>query len=164
MYYTQYDSPVGTLLLTCREEGLNGIWFEKAPPFGGKQEEHPILRQTKQWLEAYFRGEDLPVEIPLLPDGTPFQQLVWKNLLTIPYGCTRSYGEIAEEMARFLGKDRMSAQAVGQAVGRNPISILVPCHRVVGAKGQLTGYAGGLDRKIQLLRHEGRIIWNHHVF
>lgn len=153
VYFAEYDSPLGKLLLTCREEGLTGIWFDKEPPEGLRRE-HPILCQTVRWLDAYFRGEDPAVEIPLAPKGTTFQQQVWQILLTIPYGQTRSYGSIAREIACIQGKEKMSAQAVGQAVGKNPISILIPCHRVVGTKGQLTGYAGGLDKKVWLLRHE----------
>ena len=101
--------------------------------------------------------------MPILPEGTAFQQQVWKLLLEIPYGKTRTYGDLSREIERLTGKEKMSAQAVGQAVGRNPISILIPCHRVVGAKGQLTGYAGGLERKIRLLRHEGLRLENNIV-
>jgi len=158
MYYAQYHSPMGNLLLTCRDEGLTGIWFDRELPAWEAQGNHPILQQTVQWLDGYFRGENLPVEIPLAPEGTAFQRKVWECLLEIPFGQTRSYGSIAREMALLLGKEKMSAQAVGQAVGRNPISILIPCHRVVGTKGQLTGYASGLHRKKWLLRHEGQKI------
>ena len=158
MYCAQYDSPVGRLLLTCQEDGLTGIWFDREPPDGKNQEEHPLLQETKLWLDSYFRGENPAVTVPLVLEGTAFQKQVWNCLLSIPYGQTRSYGALAREMAAAFGKEKMSAQAVGQAVGRNPISILVPCHRVVGSKGQLTGYASGLDRKIWLLGHEGRKI------
>lgn len=158
-YFTEYPSPVGTLLLAGDGEGLTGLWIEKAPPPGGvRAPEHPILRKAAIWLDAYFRGEVMPVDFPLVPEGTAFQRHIWKILLTIPWGETRTYGDIAREMAEILGKERMSAQAVGGAVGRNPISILIPCHRVVGAKGQLTGYAGGVDKKVWLLHHEGREI------
>ena len=156
MYAVQYDSPVGSLLLTCRDEGLTGIWFDRELPDHCRQEDHPILQQTQLWLDCYFCGENPSVEIPLAPEGTEFQIQVWKLLQTIPYGKTKTYGEIAREVASDLGKERMSAQAVGQAVGRNPISILIPCHRCVGSRGRLTGYVGGMDRKIWLLRHEGR--------
>ena len=158
MYAVQYDSPVGSLLLTCRDEGLTGIWFDRELPDHCRQENHPILHQTQLWLDGYFSGEKPSMEIPLAPDGTEFQKQVWKRLLTIPYGETKTYGGIAREVASMMGKEKMSAQAVGQAVGRNPISILIPCHRCVGARGRLTGYAGGMDRKIWLLRHEGRLI------
>ena len=163
MYYSmQYPSPVGTLLLNCRDEGLTGIWYDREFP-ECTQENHPILLQTKLWLDCYFCGENPDVQIPILLEGTEFQKQVWQLLLNIPYGETRSYGEIAGEMANRLGKEKMSAQAVGQAVGKNPISILIPCHRVVGRKGQLTGYAGGLEQKHWLLRHEGHQIENNIV-
>ncbi len=156
MYCAVYSAPFGKLLLTCRDQGLTGIYMNRELP--EQLSDHPILRQTTAWLDAYFRGENPKPEIPLALEGTPFQLEVWKLLLTIPYGEVRSYGEISREMAALLGKEKMSAQAVGQAVGKNPISILIPCHRVVGTKGQLTGYAGGLDKKIWLLGHEGRQI------
>ena len=151
MYAAEYSSPVGNLLLTCRGEGLTGIWYDREFPREA-QKDHPILQQTKLWLDGYFRGEDPEFAVPVLPEGTAFQKQVWKLLQTIPYGSTKTYGEIAGEIQ---GKENMSAQAVGQAVGRNPISILIPCHRVIGSRGQLTGYAGGLERKIWLLHHEG---------
>jgi methylated-DNA-[protein]-cysteine S-methyltransferase len=160
MYAVQYDSPVGKLLLTCRDAGLTGIWFDRELPDHCRQENHPILQQTQLWLDGYFSGEKPSMEISLVPEGTEFQKQVWKQLMTIPYGETKTYGEIALEVTSVMGKEKMSAQAVGQAVGRNPISILIPCHRCVGAKGRLTGYAGGMDRKIWLLRHEGRHIEN----
>ena len=119
-------------------------------------ENHSVLRQTELWLDAYFRGDNPPAGIPLALEGTDFQKQIWNLLLTIPYGQIRSYGALARDAAALLGKQRMSAQAVGQAVSRNPVSILIPCHRVVGSDGSLTGYAGGLDRKIWLLNHEGR--------
>ena len=156
MFYAPYDSPLGTLLLECTDAGLSGIYMDREIP--ERPDDHPLLRQTAAWLDAYFRGENLPVDIPLEPEGTVFQKQIWKILLTIPYGATRSYGDIARELAPLRGKDNISAQAVGQAVGKNPINILVPCHRVVGARGQLTGYGGGLPRKIRLLQQEGHII------
>ena len=156
MYCTYYDSPLGNLLVNCTEEGLTGLYMNRELPL--KPEEHPILLQTAKWLDAYFRGENPSVAVTLHLEGTEFQKQVWNILLTIPYGRTRTYGDIAREMAALSGKEKMSAQAVGQAVGKNPISILIPCHRVVGTKGKLTGYAGGLENKIWLLRHEGRKI------
>lgn len=146
----EYPSPVGTLYLTADEGGLTGIWMHPQ-----KTEDFPILSQAKVWLDGYFSGNPSEVTFPLNPHGTPFQKQVWEILLTIPYGETTTYGTIAREMARRIGKETMSAQAVGQAVGANPISILIPCHRVVGANRTLTGYAGGLDKKEWLLRHEG---------
>lgn len=157
MYCTYYNSPLGKLLLTCRKEGLTGIWFDRELP-DQVQQEHPILLKTTQWLDGYFRGENPSAEIPILLEGTDFQKQVWRILLRIPYGQIRTYGDIAREMASITGKEKMSAQAVGQAVGKNPVSILIPCHRVVGTKGRLTGYASGLDRKNWLLRHEGQQI------
>ena len=156
MYQRQYDSPLGKLLLECTDAGLSGIFMDRERP--AKTDDHPILRRTAQWLDAYFRGESLPAEIPLDLKGTAFQKQVWQILLTIPYGATKSYGEIAREVALLRGTEKMSAQAVGQAVGKNPVNILVPCHRVVGKQGQLTGYGGGLPRKIWLLEHEGHRI------
>ena len=159
MYYTQYDSPVGRLLLTVEEDALTGLWMEKTPPaHATEKEDHEVLMQAKVWLDAYFRKEVLPVNFSLQPEGTDFQKQVWDILLAIPFGQTRTYGDIAREMALRLGKEKMSAQAVGQAVGRNPISILIPCHRCLGAKKKLTGYAGGLEKKIWLLDHE-EISW-----
>lgn len=154
MAWMEYKSPVGPLLLTCTEAGLTGIYMKKVLP-ERETEQTAALLATAQWLDAYFVGTVLPVEIPLAPQGTAFQKQVWEILLTIPYGVTRTYGDIAKEMARLLGKEKMSAQAVGQAVGANPINILVPCHRVLGAGGRLTGYGGGLENKIWLLEHEG---------
>ena len=150
MDYCEYPSPVGTLYLTADEDGLTGIWMHPE-----KTRDFPLLSPAKDWLDAYFSGNPKEISFPLNPHGTAFQKQVWQILLTIPYGETTTYGSIAREMARRTGKQTMSAQAVGQAVGANPISILIPCHRVVGANGKLTGYAGGLDKKRWLLRHEG---------
>ena len=161
MYCTSYDSPVGKLLLTCTDQALTGLYMNREIP---EEEDHPLFRQTKKWLDAYFRGAPPEPDIPLAMEGTPFQQQVWQLLLNIPYGEIRTYGYLAREMARLTGKAQMSAQAVGQAVGRNPISILIPCHRVVGARGEITGYAGGIEKKQWLLRHEGRQIENHIVW
>lgn len=135
MYCSYYDSPVGKLLLTCREEGLTGIWFDRAIPADTKRENHPILQQTKQWLDAYFRGENPSIDMPVLPEGTAFQQQVWKLLLEIPYGKTRTYGDLSREIERFTGKEKMSAQAVGQAVGRNSRQHSDPLSPGRGGKG-----------------------------
>ena len=117
--------------------------------------DYPVLSQTCEWLGRYFDSErPNPLEIPMSPRGTQFQHLVWEHLCRIPYSCTTSYGTIAKELAAEMGITRMSAQAVGGAVGHNPISIIIPCHRVIGTNQALTGYAGGLDKKIWLLRHE----------
>ena len=115
-----------------------------------------LTREGKEWLERYFAGEKpSPEDLLLRPEGTVFRQMVWRELLHIPYGQVTTYGSLAKAVARKMGRETMSAQAVGQAVGHNPISIIIPCHRVVGANGSLTGYAGGLDRKIRLLELEG---------
>ena len=151
MYVSWYDSPLGKLLLTCTDQGLSGLYMNREV---SRRDEHTVFQQTALWLDAYFQGENLPVTVPLALKGTKFQQMVWKILQTIPYGETRSYGSIANEIAVILGKEKMSAQAVGQAVGRNPVSILIPCHRVIGSNGNLTGYAGGMENKIWLLEHE----------
>ena len=155
--YTYYTSPLGEILLLSDGTSLTGLYLPGQPgKVEGQLADLPVFHKTRNWLDTYFRGEASdPSQLPLSPKGTPFQEAVWQILLTIPQGQTLSYGHIAREMAQRLGKEKMSAQAVGQAVGRNPISIIIPCHRVVGAKGQLTGYAGGVDKKIWLLNHEG---------
>lgn len=150
MDFCEHPSPVGPLYLTADEGGLTGIWMHPE-----KTEVFPVLSQANVWLDAYFSGSPKDPDFRLNPHGTAFQKQVWDILLTIPYGKTVTYGAIAREMAARTGKKKMSAQAVGQAVGANPISILIPCHRVVGTNGKLTGYAGGLDKKEWLLRHEG---------
>jgi len=155
-YRAGYDSPMGQILLCSDGESLTGVYLGRdCPP---EKDSLPVFDRASSWLDAYFRGEELPLEIPVKLAGTPFQKLIWERLLTIPFGETRTYGDLAREAAAILGKETMSAQAVGQAVGHNPISILYPCHRVVGAGGKLTGYAGGMENKIWLLCHEGRQI------
>ena len=155
LFLTHYASPLGPILLAADETGLTGLWFEAQkyfPSFSGveyQEKETPVLTETARWLDVYFSGKDPGFLPPLHPQGSPFRQTVWDILLTIPRGQTITYGEIA----RRLGV--RSAQAVGGAVGHNPISILIPCHRVVGSDGSLTGYAGGLDRKTRLLQLEG---------
>ena len=151
-YIARYDSPLGPLTLSADEEGLTGISFS-AP--STVTEDNAVLAQAKRWLDSYFRGDAPdPASVPLSPKGTPFQLLIWKRLLSIPYGESITYGELAREAARQLGKKSMSPQAIGGAVGRNPIPIVIPCHRVLGSGNRLTGYSGGLDIKIQLLTHE----------
>lgn len=157
MNYTQLiPSPLGNILLSADEIGLTGLWFEgekyyaDALPREHIERETPVLTDTKRWLDVYFTGREPDFTPPLHPAGSPFRQAVWQLLLEIPYGQTTTYGALAKR----LGGVHMSAQAVGGAVGHNPISIIVPCHRVVGANGSLTGYAGGLDRKIRLLEIE----------
>ena len=154
-----YQTPLGDLLLSADEAGLTGAWFAGQKYYADKltgtcTEAHtPILQQAAQWLDAYFAGRIPPALPPLHPLGTPFQLSVWRILLEIPRGQTMTYGQIAARCTEQTGK-RAAAQAVGGAVGHNPISIFIPCHRVVGTNGSLTGYAGGLDKKIHLLRLE----------
>lgn len=159
-YIYNYASPLGIIILASDGESLIGLWFDEQKYFPHKlisesiESELPIFTQTCNWLDIYFSGRipDFTPSISL--NTTPFRKAVYDILLTIPYGQTMTYGEIARILAEQKGVERMSAQAVGSAVGHNPISIIIPCHRVVGADGSLTGYAGGLDRKIELLKLE----------
>ncbi len=161
MRTARYASPIGGLLLAADGQGLTGLWldgekyFAKGLPQAHEAEDTPALQAAVRWLDLYFDGRRPQFTPPLHPIGTPFQMQVWRILLEIPYGKTTTYGAIATRIAREEGIPRMSAQAVGGAVGRNPISIIVPCHRVLGADGSLTGYAGGMDRKRYLLALEG---------
>ena len=176
-----YESPLGLLVMVSDGESLVRLDFVRdaekvesdlvadvvfcgscATEVGNEADDvnyanDVVLAKTKRWLDGYFAGRRPDFAPPLKPQGTPFQELVWQLLLGIPYGATTTYGELAQAVARRLGKERMSAQAVGQAVGHNPIAVIIPCHRVVGSKGQLTGYAGGLERKKALLELEARI-------
>ena len=156
-YQTTCPSPLGDISLVCDDAALVHLSLpgQEEFPHNAAEIPHPILTQTKDWLDRYFAGDaPSPAELPLRPDGTAFQKLVWDLLLTIPYGETVSYGDLAKKAACILGKPRMSAQAVGQAAGANPIPVIIPCHRCVGAKGRLTGYAGGLHHKAALLQLE----------
>lgn len=160
MYTLHYDSPLGGILLAADEVGLTGLWFDGEKYFADtldpehKAQETPILREAKRWLDVYFRGQEPDFTPPLHPIGSPFRQEVWALLLQIPYGQTTTYGALAKQMAAMHGLSRMSAQAVGGAVGHNEISIIIPCHRVIGTNGSLTGYAGGIDKKAKLLTLE----------
>lgn len=155
-----YTSPLGNITLASNGESLTGLWFDGQKYFGdtlGKEFTEcslPIFTETVKWLDTYFGGKipDFTPSISL--NTTPFRKAVYDILLTIPYGQTMTYGEIARILAKQNGVERMSAQAVGGAVGHNPVSIIIPCHRVVGTDGSMTGYAGGLDRKIELLKLE----------
>lgn len=155
-----YASPLGGILLAADEEGLTGLWFDGEKYFADHlpsrhtEGETPILAETRRWLDTYFTGREPDFLPPLHPIGSDFRQSVWKLLLQIPYGQTTTYGEIARQLAGEMGLPRMSAQAVGGAVGHNEISIIIPCHRVVGTNGSLTGYAGGIDKKVKLLTLE----------
>ena len=160
-YTTTYQSSVGEILLAADDIGLTGLWFE-----GGKyyalsldkdheEKEIPVFAEVKRWLDIYFTGKEPDFMPPVHRMGTPLQMEVWQLLRKIPYGTTTTYGELAKQIAKQRGLERMSAQAVGSAVGRNEISLIVPCHRVVGTNGSLTGYAGGIDKKMTFLKLEG---------
>ena len=163
IYKTHYDSPLGGMLLSADDKGLTGLWFDGQKYFAYglvesgacEEQENSILTEAKRWLDIYFSGKEPDFDLPISLSGTDFQKKVWGILCTIPYGKTMTYGQIAAQLAAEQGAAHMSAQAVGGAVGHNPLSIIVPCHRVVGANGSLTGYAGGIDRKIELLTLEG---------
>ncbi|WP_434309075.1 methylated-DNA--[protein]-cysteine S-methyltransferase [Hominifimenecus sp. rT4P-3] len=159
-YTNRYQSSMGSITLASNGDELTGLWFDGQKYFADtlskewEERELPIFQQTRKWLDIYFRGEEPDFTPPLKLDSSPFRLSVWKILMQIPYGQLLTYGEIAKRIAGEFGRDHMSAQAVGGAVGHNPISIIVPCHRVVGSNGSLTGYAGGIDKKIQLLTLE----------
>ena len=159
-YTSYYHSPIGRILLASDDLGLTGLWFEGQKYFAdGLDTEHrelktPLLEKAKSWLTVYFSGKEPDFSVPLHLAGTAFQREVWEILCTIPYGQTVTYGQIARQLAAKKGLPHLSAQAVGGAVGHNKISILVSCHRVVGANGSLTGYAGGIDKKQALLNLE----------
>ena len=161
IFVSHYDSPLGMIYMAADDDVLKGVWFEGQKYFASgldkketEDKETPVLKQTKEWLDLYFAGKEPDFTPPLHLIGSDFRQAVWNILLSIPYGRTMTYGQIAKQLAKNTGIDKMSAQAVGGAVGHNPISIIVPCHRVVGTNGSLTGYAGGLDKKIALLKLE----------
>ena len=151
MYCDKYESPMGTLWLTGNDNALTGLSFEEKT---GTVAAPDSFASVRNWLDAYFRCEVVQPVFPMQLDGPPFQKLIWRLLLDIPYGETKTYGDLAREAARIMGKEKMSAQAVGQAVGCNPIAIIIPCHRCIGSGGRLTGYAYGLERKEWLLNHE----------
>ena len=162
-YNSEFDSPVGKLTLCSNGENLVGLWLKGQKYFMGsvrgfniiQNDNLKIFTDTKMWLVDYFKGfERYPRELALAPIGGEFRQMVWNELCKIPYGKTITYGELANRIAKFRGLEKMSAQAVGTAIGHNPISIIIPCHRVVGKNGQLTGYAGGIDVKAKLLKLE----------
>ena len=171
MYYvTTYLSPLGGLTLAGDETHLVGLWLDGHKYFMRQLPEKfspgvglPVLDEAKDWLDRYFAGgRPSCSELALAPAGSAFQRTVWRFLCEIPYGETTTYGALAQKTAAAMGKRSMSAQAVGGAVARNPISIIIPCHRVLGADGSLTGYAGGIDKKAKLLEWEG-ISWTDHA-
>lgn len=163
MYKTDYASPIGNIMLASDGKNIIGAWIDGQKYFAQsikseliETDDLEIFELTKNWLDRYFAGEQPDIsELPLAPQGNDFRQEVWEILKSIPYGEVITYGDIAKQIARRHGKQKMSAQAVGGAVGHNPISVIIPCHRVVGAGGNLTGYAGGINLKIKLLQHEG---------
>ena len=160
MFERMIQTPLGEVRLRSDGKSLIGLWFvgqvndAKEHSDIEIKDDLPIFGQVETWLESYFSGNQTPIIFPLQPKGTMFQERVWKILQEIPYGETMTYGEIAQRITKEKGVATYSAQAVGQAVGKNPISILIPCHRVLGKNGALTGYAGGVHRKEQLLRIE----------
>ena len=160
VFESRLHSPLGEVRLRSDGESLIGLWFvgqvNDAKEISDLEIKNdlPIFGQVESWLESYFSGKQTSITIPLQPKGTSFQQRVWQILQEIPYGETMTYGEIAQRIAKEKGVETFSAQAVGQAVGKNPISILIPCHRVLGKNGALTGYAGGVYRKEKLLQLE----------
>ena len=168
-YITHYHSPLGKITLAADKTGLTGLWFEGQKYFAlhlepeHEEKELPVFADAKRWLDIYFSGREPDFSLPLHFTGSDFQNEVWGILSAIPYGQTTTYGEIAKQLAQRREVPRMSAQAVGGAVGKNEISIIVPCHRVVGTNGSLTGYAGGIRRKIALLKLEGAWKENYYV-
>lgn len=160
-YTTRYSSPIGGILLAADDIGLTGLWFDgekfyaKSLDPEHEEKEVPLFKEVKHWLDIYFGGKNPGFLPPLHMIGSAFQLSVWQILEQIPYGQITTYGEIARQIAASRGLKQMSAQAVGGAVGHNEISIIVPCHRVVGTNGSLTGYAGGVDKKVGLLTLEG---------
>ena len=165
LQYDEYESPLGRLTLAAAAQGLCGVWFVgqkyfPALPAPGAPDDRAArhLLAARDWLDRYFAGRcpppPAPEELPLAPQGSAFRQCVWRLLCQVPYGSTTTYGALAAQAAAQLGRPRLSAQAVGGAVGHNPVSILIPCHRVVGTNGSLIGYAGGIEKKIKLLALE----------
>lgn len=160
-YTTFYNSPLGRILLAADDIGLTGLWFDGEKYYAHnlspehKEKETSVFNEARKWLDIYFMGKEPDFMPPIHMIGTPFQIVVWNILQKIPYGHTVTYGEISRQIAAARGLERMSAQAVGGAVGHNEISVIIPCHRVVGTNGSLTGYAGGVDKKLKLLTLEG---------
>ena len=161
------DSPVGQLTLASDGENLTGLWIRDQKYYGSQfhefiEKDLPVFHQVEKWLKDYFQKKNPVIDFPLKSIGTPFRQRVWQQLLKIPYGEVITYDALANIIANQTGKKKC-AQAIGQAVGHNPISIIIPCHRVVGKNGSLTGYAGGIDKKITLLEIEDIDLTNFYV-
>jgi methylated-DNA-[protein]-cysteine S-methyltransferase len=163
LYSTCHASPLGSITLASDGENIVGLWIEGQKYFAATEKDSleeksslPVFAKSKKWLDTYFAGKKPAIsELPLVPIGGEFRKAVWNLLCEIPYGQCTTYGEIAKKMAARMNKKNMSSQAVGGAVGHNPISIIIPCHRVVGSNGSLTGYAGGIGKKVKLLELEG---------
>lgn len=159
-YISYYDSPLGGITVSSNGSEITGLWFDGQKYFGDtlpkdyEEKDLPIFEEAKRWLDMYFSGKAPDFTPPLKMDTTPFRKAVWEIMLTIPFGQTMTYGGIADRIAKQKGIAKMSAQAVGAAVGHNSISLIIPCHRVVGTNGSLTGYAGGIEKKAQLLTME----------
>ena len=160
-YICEYSSPVGLLTISGDGENITGLWIKGQKYFAATldgrpiKKELPVFESTKNWLSVYFSGKNPEFTLPLAPKGSAFRKDVWDILCSVPYGEIITYRDIARKIAAKTGRESMSAQAVGGAVGHNPISIIIPCHRVVGTDGSLTGYAGGIDIKMKLLAIEG---------
>ena len=156
----RYDSPLGSITIASDGKALIGLWFDRQKYFADtldseyEEKKLPVFEQTDRWLDIYFSGRKPDFTPPLSMEATAFRKAVWKIMLKIPYGHTMTYGEIADKIAKQKNIARMSAQAVGGAVAHNPVSLIIPCHRVVGTNGSLTGYAGGIDKKVKLLTLE----------
>lgn len=161
LYYKKIASPLGEITLRSDGTSLTGLWFKGDKHYSDKDiagavlSDLPVFTQAEQWLDKYFAGENPLIDMPLKLAGSAFQMQVWQLLQKIPYGSLTTYGDIAKSIAAQRGLARMSAQAVGGAVGHNPLCIIIPCHRVVGSNGSLTGYGGGMPRKTALLQLEG---------
>lgn len=159
-YIYRYHSPLGGITVSSNGIEITGLWFDGQKYFGDtlpenyEEKDLPVFEKTKKWLDIYFSGKAPDFIPPLKIETTSFRKAVWEIMLTIPFGQTMTYGEIADKIAKKKGISKMSAQAVGGAVGHNSISLIIPCHRVVGTNGSLTGYAGGIDKKVQLLTME----------
>ena len=159
-YIYRYHSPLGGITISSNGIEITGLWFDGQKYFGDtlpenyEEKDLPVFEKTKKWLDIYFSGKAPDFIPPLKMETTSFRKAVWEIMLTIPFGQTMTYGEIADKIAKKKGISKMSAQAVGGAVGHNSSSLIIPCHRVVGTNGSLTGYAGGIDKKVQLLTME----------
>ena len=166
MHYCKYPSPLGILTIVSANNSIVGLWIEGQHHFCENfnlnlvtSVSDSILKAARKWLDDYFEGKNPNINVlSLAPGGSVFQQTVWRHLLEIPYGSTTTYGQLATRIATERGVAQMSAQAVGGAISRNPISIIIPCHRVIGINGSLTGYAGGIEKKRWLLQHEGVLV------